>query len=117
MRGIDSVVKRVSTGARESVIEAELVRRVEAAGGICEKVKSLSGRGYPDRTCFLPGAVVWLVELKRPRGGVLSVHQKRWRARLALLGIEIFVVKNVEDSDSLFARLSDTKAARAIRVA
>jgi hypothetical protein len=112
LRGIDKTVKRVSVKARERVVESELVRRIEALGGVCEKVASLGQRGFPDRICFLPDGIIALVEVKRPRGGVLSVHQKWWRDKLAMLGTQIEVVKNFDDIDSLIRKLSGSQTTR-----
>jgi hypothetical protein len=88
---------------RERVIEAELVKRVQALDGICEKVRVVGKRGWPDRLCILPGGIVLLVELKRPRGGRLSAHQQQYRDRLAALGIVVAVIKDSEDIDRLLS--------------
>ena len=61
---------------RESVIEAELVKRVTALGGIADKVQVIGRRGFCDRLVVLPHGRIFLVECKRPRGGRLSPHQK-----------------------------------------
>jgi hypothetical protein len=88
---------------KESVIEAELVRRVEAAGGVCEKTICLGGRGFFDRTIVLPEGRVVFAEVKKPRGGVVSAHQKARHARYRALGAEVILVKNSSDIDLLLA--------------
>ena len=91
---------------KESVVEAELVRRVEALGGLCIKMQALGRRGFPDRLVALPGDnVVALAELKRPRGGVLSVHQQQYRDKLTALGVVIEVVADSADIERLLQRL------------
>jgi hypothetical protein len=85
-------------------VESELRRQVMALGGLCEKVKLIGRRGFPDRLCFLPGNVVALVETKRPRGGKLSVHQQRYRDRLLALGIAVEVIRNSEDIERFVRR-------------
>lgn len=89
--------------AKESVIEAELVVRVTLAGGLAEKVTVIGRRGFFDRLVILPGPRVIFVELKRPRGGVLSMHQKRWHARCRALGVEVALVRRSEDIDRLLS--------------
>jgi hypothetical protein len=98
-------VKPISTAARERAVETELSRQVQLAGGLCEKVMLAGRRGFPDRLCLLPGSIMVLVETKRPRGGRLSVHQRQYRDRLALLGVVVEVVRNSEDIARLIDRI------------
>lgn len=84
----------------EHKVEAALVRRVTAAGGVA--VKMMAVRGLPDRLVLLPGGRTVFVELKRPKGGRLSPHQKFWIARLQALGVEVAVARNGDDIDALF---------------
>ena len=90
-----------SSKTRESAIEAELVRRVEAAGGRCEKVQVIGRRGFFDRLVVLPGGRVIFVELKRPRGGRWALHQQLYASAYLALGVEVALVKNQEDIDRL----------------
>ena len=60
-----TVVKRVL----ESTIEAELRRRVEALGGVCEKVRAIGRRGFFDRLIILPGPRIIFAEIKRQHRG------------------------------------------------
>jgi hypothetical protein len=96
----------VKLSSREIVVENELVARVKAAGGSCDKVRS-SGRGYFDRIVVLPGMVrarIVFVELKRPKGGRLSAHQIQRHALYRALGAELAVVKDSADIDALMTR-------------
>ena len=86
--------------ALQRTIEAALVKRVTALGGVTIKIMLI--RGFPDRLVFLPGGRVVAVETKRPQGGRLSPHQKRWIDRLRGLGIETLVVRNETEIDRLF---------------
>ena len=91
-------------GVRENVIEVELVRRVNALGGVAEKVTVIGGRGFFDRLVVLPGGRIFFVECKRPRGGRLSEHQMQRHARYRALGIDcIAIVKNLADIDRLLS--------------
>jgi hypothetical protein len=93
-------VERMLKDALERAIEAALVKRVTALGGVTIKIMLI--RGFPDRLVFLPGGRVVAVETKRPQGGRLSPHQKRWIDRLRGLGIETLVVRNETEIDRLF---------------
>lgn len=90
---------------KESVVELELVRRVQELGGLCVKMQALGRRGFPDRLVALPGGSVALAELKRPRGGVLSIHQKQYRDKLTALGVVVEVVADSEDIGRLLQRM------------
>jgi hypothetical protein len=88
---------------KESVVETELVKRVRAIGGICEKTRVLGRRGFFDRVVVLPGNRVMFVELKRPVGGRLSVHQMLRQAQYRALGAVVANVKCSEDIDRLLS--------------
>jgi nucleoside-triphosphatase THEP1 len=90
-------VKRVL----ESTIEAELKRRVEATGGICEKVRAIGRRGFFDRIIILPGPRIIFCEVKRPRGGRVAPHQNEYASRYEALGVPVAIVRNREDIDAL----------------
>lgn len=82
---------------RESVIEANLVKQVKAAGGTAYKFTSPGRRGVPDRLVLLPGGRVVFVECKAP-GEVPRPDQEREHNRLRALGFTVIVLdsKNLE---------------------
>jgi len=86
---------------RENVVEAELVRRVRALGGITEKTKVIGRRGFFDRVVVLPGGRVLFCECKRPRGGRLSPHQMQRIAQYRALGAVACVIISSADIDEL----------------
>ena len=88
---------------RENVVENELVRRVEAAGGMAEKVTVIGRRGFFDRLIVLPGGLVVFCEVKRPRGGVFSMHQIQRHKAYRSLGVVVAVVRNSADIDRLLS--------------
>jgi hypothetical protein len=106
---IDKAVKTIRSSAREHTVESELRRQVLALGGLCEKVRLVGRRGFPDRLCLFPGNIIALVETKRPRGGRLSVHQQRYRDQLSTLGIAIEVIRNSEDIARFIRRHQQSK--------
>ena len=86
---------------REASIEGYLRERVEALGGVCIKLSPVGLRGVPDRLIVLSGPRVVFVELKRPKGGVISALQHWWRKRLLALGCEHHFVKTRVEVDAL----------------
>lgn len=86
---------------REASIEDALRDRVNDLGGVCIKLSPVGLRGVPDRLIVLPGPRVIFVELKRPKGGVISALQHWWRDRLVALGCEHVFVKNRVEIDAL----------------
>lgn len=84
---------------RENKVEKHLVDEVEALGGWCLKWVSPGRSGVPDRIVLLPGARIYFVELKRPKGGKLSALQKKWQQRLNTLGFKAYVLWSREEVD------------------
>lgn len=89
---------------REASIEEYLRRTVEVQGGVCIKLSPVGLRGVPDRLIVLPGPRVVFVELKRPKGGVISALQHWWRDRLVRLGCEHEFVKTRAEVDALLEK-------------
>jgi hypothetical protein len=90
---------------REAQIEAYLVKRVEALGGECRKVKWIGRRGAPDRLVMLPwsrehrgNTTVW-VELKAT-GVTPEPHQMREHARMQAMGQSVVVIDSIEGVDA-----------------
>lgn len=80
----------------EKDIEAKLRKLVESHGGRCLKWVCPGWAGVPDRIILLPGAIIYFVETKKPKGGVLSALQKKWRKWLTELGFTYCLVHNDE---------------------
>lgn len=83
----------------EKDIEKKLRQKVEALGGFCLKWVCPGWSGVPDRIVLLPGARIYFVETKRPKGGVLNPLQKKWRQWLTALGFFYGVVWTWDDLD------------------
>lgn len=83
----------------EKQIEAYLVKRVKALGGVAYKFTSPAHRGVADRIVCLPGGVVWFVELKAA-GGRLSPLQQVFADEMARLGQNYCVLWSKEDVDT-----------------
>lgn len=81
----------------EKFIEAALVRRVKALGGLCEKFVSPGRRSVPDRLVTLPGGRIVFVEVKAPGKKPTELQERdHWRRRK--LGCEVIVISNIEDA-------------------
>lgn len=78
----------------EKDIEQRLRQKVESLGGKCLKWVCPGWSGVPDRIVLLPGARIYFVETKRPKGGELSALQKKWWKWLTELGFSYSVVWN-----------------------
>lgn len=81
----------------EKDIERKLRTKIEAMGGRCLKWVCPGWVGVPDRIILLPGARIYFVETKRPKGGELSAMQKKWREWLKGLGFSYWVVWDETD--------------------
>ena len=83
----------------EKQIEAYLVKRIKALGGVAYKFVSPAHRGVADRIVCLPGGVVWFVELKT-EGGRLSPLQKIFADEMARLNQNYACLWSKEDVDT-----------------
>ena len=81
----------------EKDIEKKLRQKVEALGGFCLKWVCPGWSGVPDRIVLLPGARIYFVETKRPKGGRLEKLQEWWKKQLTQLGFSCWVVWDEED--------------------
>lgn len=84
----------------EAALESRCVAKIEARGGLALKLSIPGVRGFPDRTCMLPGATLFYCEFKRIKSGRVSVQQVRWKAVLWKLGYNVYVIDNDADFDA-----------------
>jgi hypothetical protein len=91
----------------EKDIEKKLRQRVEDRGGRCLKWVCPGWAGVPDRIILLPGARIYFVETKRPKGGKLSALQRKWRDWLTTLGFSYSVVWNDADLAAFLHQLKE----------
>ena len=83
-------------------IEQPFVKFMHSIGWICEKVISLSRKGWPDRFCAKGGRVV-LVELKAPGKRPGPQQEKRHR-ELRAAGLEVAWFDNLADAKAYFLK-------------
>lgn len=83
----------------ELAVETYFVKRVEKdLRGIALK-GDVPGRRFLDRIVILPGGMTYYVELKRPKGGRLSEHQKETIRRLKDMGHDVAVLNSKQQVD------------------
>lgn len=80
----------------ESAVEERLVKEVKARRGWAIKFIPVV-RGLPDRIVLLPGGRIFFVELKRPKGGVVSGAQRVVHSKLRRLGFQVDIVSSIDE--------------------
>lgn len=73
------------------------MQRIEALGGLALKLSIPGVRGFPDRSCLLPGAQVFFLETKRIKSGRVSAQQMQWKVTLERLGFGFYLVDTDAD--------------------
>lgn len=77
----------------EKSVEDYLDEQAELRGGFTVKLNPRGYKGLQDRLVALPNRL-FVVEVKRPRGGVVAKLQTWWKGRFRDLGLEAYTVKN-----------------------
>lgn len=78
----------------EKDIERKLRDMVKRHGGLCLKWVCPGWSGVPDRIVIMPHGRVYFVELKRPKGGVVSRLQTWWANKLRELDFWVLHIHN-----------------------
>lgn len=81
----------------EKDLEKKLRLNIEKLNGFCLKWVCPGWVGVPDRIVLLPGARIYFVEMKRPKGGHLSAMQKKWHEWLTRLGFSCWTIWTESD--------------------
>src|SRR5208337_67136 len=97
--------------ARERTVESRLKSRIEEVGGACEKFTG-TVRGEPDRICSFPNKYHCLVETKWETGVTPEPHQLRRHAWWRTRGMDVWVVCNDHDIDTVLFHASALQSAR-----
>jgi hypothetical protein len=88
----------------ENVVEQYLIDTVAVLGGMAYKFVVPGVRGYPDRIVKLPGVDAFLVELKKPKGGVVARLQKVRHEELRAVGWRVYLAKDRGEVDAVIER-------------
>lgn len=86
----------------EKKVENLLREGIKITGGMCIKINSQGNNGMPDRLVITPEKEVYFVELKRPKGGILSPVQIEQQKRLENLGQEVVNLSTEEEVKDFF---------------
>jgi hypothetical protein len=98
-------MKTENKNFREAEIEKYFVWAVALIGGKTYKFKSISQRGVADRIACLPNGDTWFVEVKRPKGGVLSPLQDLFAEEMWTLKQHYVCMWTKEDVDQWLTEL------------
>lgn len=85
---------------RESVLQANIVRKLRNKGWLIYKWVSPGRRGVPDLICFAPGGQCVAIEVKTPTGRV-SKFQARCIEQLTAQGVPSFVVRSIDEVEQI----------------
>lgn len=96
----------------ERDVERALVGMVKRHKGLCLKWVCPGFAGVPDRIILLPGARIIFVETKRPKGGVYSALQDKWRDWITELGFPYYRIKDHQELAAFKAEVLDTPGQR-----
>jgi hypothetical protein len=88
----------------EDVVEQYLIDTVAVLGGMTYKFVVPGVRGYPDRIVKLPGVSAFLVELKRPKRGVVARLQKLRHEELRAIGWRVYLAKDRGEVDAIIRK-------------
>lgn len=80
----------------EKEIEAAAVKYAESLGCKALKLIDRGRKGFPDRSIFVPGGKLFLVEFKRPKEKPTQV-QLEYHATLKKLGFSVYLVDSIVD--------------------
>lgn len=80
---------------KESTVEDFLDEQVILRGGFTIKLNPRGYKGLQDRLVVLPHRI-FVVELKRPKGGVVARLQGWWQQRFRALGHEAHIAHTKE---------------------
>ena len=86
---------------KEKIIEEKLRQAVATIGGKAYKLVSQGNAGMPDRLVCFPGGKAVFIELKRPKGGKISLLQRYRITELKVRGFEVRVISTEEQIEQL----------------
>ena len=91
----------------EAAVEKHFCEAVSAHGGVERKIQYPGRRGAADRLVGFPFNRLFLVELKRPKGGRISVHQEDDEKSWAQVGVQKVYLHTIPAVNQWIARVRD----------
>ena len=92
---------------REKDIEQQLVKVVNAAGGICPKFTSPGFDGMPDRILLMPEGRIAFAEIKAPGKKPRPLQLKR-HSQLRHLGFQVYVIDKKDQIGGILDEIQST---------
>lgn len=83
----------------EADIDAYFILQVTIAGGITERIQYRGKRGAADHLTGFPYNRLFLVELKRPKGGKIRIAQLQDAVNWFHIGVEKVYLRNHAEVD------------------
>lgn len=90
----------------EADIDQHYIDAVSAFGGITERVQYRGKRGCADHLTGFPFNRLFLVELKRPKGGKIAVLQNQDAEKWFLVGVQKVYLKTFKEVDDWVRRVA-----------
>lgn len=81
----------------EKVIEKRLVDEVKKLNGLVYKFNSQANNGVPDRLIVFPNNLIFFVELKKPKRGIISKVQEYQLEKLKEKGCNTFLISTIAE--------------------
>ncbi len=85
----------------ERVLQQKVLKYIQSNNMLGFKTDSTSARGWPDLTIILDGGEVHFLEIKTPPGK-LSEHQKRIHKQLTEKGAKVYVIRTLQEVQTLY---------------
>ena len=105
---VPDVITKSKKSPLEKHVEARLVQRVKAAGGVSWKFVSINNRGVSDRIVLIDGRTIY-TELKRD-GGKMSPLQKVFMQKVLDNGGEYALVEGMDGVDQFMKKIKSDGA-------
>lgn len=81
----------------EKMIEKRLVEEVKRLDGLIYKFNSQANNGVPDRLIVFPNNLIFFVELKKPKRGIISKVQEYQLEKLKEKGCNTIIITNITE--------------------
>jgi len=91
----------------EAKVEAALNKGAMQRGGLALKVVCQGRKGFPDRFLAMPLGRLYLVELKKPKGGVLSDSQERMHHKLRQRCTPVYLLWSIEEVEDFWRQYDE----------
>ena len=89
---------------KEKTIESYFCQQAEKFGYVTFKIIGLGHNGIPDRLLGAEGKL-YVVELKKPKGGIISKIQEIVAKKLSKVGVKVHYLFTKQDVDLFFIKV------------